>query len=132
MHWIYARGIVMVLLCMILLSGCTSRDNTVPETMISRLEPSSQSQEIENILPGDKETAYDYVTEEHYAKRDDNNIYGVMYIPQNAGDRMPAVIFSHGFGGNYQVGTQYAEKLLDYDIYEVIQNYDKDILLIHG
>ena len=24
---------------------------------------------------------------------------------------MPAVIFSHGFGGNYQVGTQYARGL---------------------
>ena len=30
------------------------------------------------------------------------------------------------------IGRTYAEKLLDYDIYEVIQNYDKDILLIHG
>lgn len=30
------------------------------------------------------------------------------------------------------VGRAYAEQLLDYDIYEVIQNYDKDVLLIHG
>lgn len=26
---------------------------------------------------------------------------------------MPAVIFSHGFGGNYQVGMQYAEALTE-------------------
>lgn len=30
------------------------------------------------------------------------------------------------------VGRTYAENLLDYDIYEAIQNYDKDVLLIHG
>ena len=30
------------------------------------------------------------------------------------------------------VGRAYAEKLLDYDIYEDISAYDKDVLLIHG
>lgn len=54
---------------------------------------------------------YEYETQELYAKRDENRIYGVVYVPQNAGEKMPAVIFSHGFGGNYQVGTQYAEAL---------------------
>lgn len=53
--------------------------------------------------------AYEYETQELYAKRDENRIYGVVYVPQDAGEKMPAVIFSHGFGGNYQVGTQYAE-----------------------
>lgn len=55
--------------------------------------------------------AYEYETQELYAKRDENRIYGVVYIPQDAGEKMPTVIFSHGFGGNYQVGTQYAEAL---------------------
>lgn len=56
-----------------------------------------------------EETAYGYETRELYAKRDGNRIYGLLYVPQNAGKKMPAVIFSHGFGGNYQVGMQYAE-----------------------
>ena len=30
------------------------------------------------------------------------------------------------------VGRAYAEGLLDYDIYEAISAYDKDVLLIHG
>lgn len=30
------------------------------------------------------------------------------------------------------VGRAYAENLLDYDIYEAISTYDKDVLLIHG
>lgn len=58
-------------------------------------------------------TAYRYETQELYAKRDGNQIYGLAYVPQNAGKKMPAVIFSHGFGGNYQVGMQYAEALAE-------------------
>lgn len=54
---------------------------------------------------------YEYKTQELYTRRDENQIYGVVYIPQDAGEKMPTVIFSHGFGGNYQVGTQYAEAL---------------------
>lgn len=30
------------------------------------------------------------------------------------------------------VGRAYAENLLDYDIYEAISVYDRDVLLIHG
>lgn len=58
-------------------------------------------------------TAYRYETQELYAKRDGNQIYGLAYVPKNAGKKMPAVIFSHGFGGNYQVGMQYAEALAE-------------------
>lgn len=52
-----------------------------------------------------------YETQELYAKRDENQIYGLLYTPKDAGKEMPAVIFSHGFGGNHQVGAQYAEAL---------------------
>ncbi len=51
----------------------------------------------------------EYETQELYAQRDGNQIYGLLYIPKDAGEKMPTVIFSHGFGGNYQVGAQYAE-----------------------
>lgn len=111
MRWIYTGGTAIVLLCMALLGGCASNDNTIPDTTVSQIEQPSQSQEMEMTLPNNEDVTYEYMTEELYAERDGNNIYGVMYIPQNAGERMPAVIFSHGFGGNYQVGTQYAEAL---------------------
>ncbi|MFQ9798336.1 MAG: hypothetical protein ACLR23_04730 [Clostridia bacterium] len=42
---------------------------------------------------------HEYETQELYARRDENRIYGVVYIPQDAGEKMPTVIFSHGFGG---------------------------------
>lgn len=54
---------------------------------------------------------YEYETQELYGRRDENQIYGLLCIPENTGEEMPAVIFSHGFGGNYQVGTQYAKTL---------------------
>lgn len=82
---------------MVLISGCAARDNIAPQ--------------MKQPTPDNEGITYEYMTEELYAERNGNNIYGVMYIPQNAGERMPAVIFSHGFGGNYQVGTQYAEAL---------------------
>lgn len=56
---------------------------------------------------------FEYETHEMYVQRDENQIYGVIYIPQNAGEKMPAAIFSHGFGGNYQVGAQYARALAE-------------------
>lgn len=57
------------------------------------------------------EIIYEYETQELYAKRDGHQIYGIVYIPRNTGGKMPAVIFSHGFGGTHSVGTQYAEAL---------------------
>lgn len=60
---------------------------------------------------GDANVEYQYQTQELYAQRDGNRIFGEIYVPQNAGETMPAVIFSHGFGGNYQVGAQYAQAL---------------------
>lgn len=58
-----------------------------------------------------EETLYDYITQDHYVERDGKRIYGVLYTPDNPGEKMPAVIFSHGFGGNYQVGEPYAREL---------------------
>ncbi len=54
---------------------------------------------------------YEYETQEMYARRGENQIYGVLYIPQNTGETMPAIIYSHGFGGSHRSGTQYAEAM---------------------
>ena len=54
---------------------------------------------------------YEYKSQELYARRGDHRIYGVIYIPEGADGPLPAVIFSHGFGGNYQVGIPYAQAL---------------------
>lgn len=111
MRWIYTGGVVILLLCMVLLSGCTAGDKTITEAAAPQIMQPSQSEEADITTPDTEDITYAYITEELYAKRDDNQIYGVIYIPQEADEQMSAVIFSHGFGGNYQVGEQYAEAL---------------------
>lgn len=54
---------------------------------------------------------YQYETEELWAQRDGNQIYGIVYIPRDAGEQMPAVIYSHGFGGTHRAGEDYAKAL---------------------
>ena len=45
------------------------------------------------------------------AKRGNNNIYGVAYVPQGSTEKKPAVIYAHGFGGDYENGAFYARTL---------------------
>lgn len=49
-------------------------------------------QEENPSLPQDQ--TYAYETEDLFAERDGNQIYGQIYIPQNAGEKMPAMIVS--------------------------------------
>lgn len=52
-----------------------------------------------------------YTTQEFYTQHGDKQIYGRLYRPQGTAETYPAVIFSHGFGGDHQVGAQYADAL---------------------
>lgn len=68
--------------------------------------------------------SFEYEVQELSAWRDGNQIYGVVYIPQNhsqgegasrdVAEQMPAVIYSHGYGVTHQNGIQYAEKLAEH------------------
>ena len=101
---------LLLLLCLLLLCGCaqkmpaesSSSDPYDGLTSVPSAEESAQTADA---------GTYEFKTRELLTERDGNRIYGVLYIPQNAGEQMPAVIFSHGFGGNYQVGAGYAEAL---------------------
>lgn len=55
--------------------------------------------------------SYSYTTEELPAQVDGHAIYGEIYIPEGAGEPMPAVIFSHGYGGTHSIGAPYAQAL---------------------
>lgn len=98
-----------LLLCIILFSGCTQKNHTesavYPSDNLIPDKSAGENEQVSNM------NTYEFETQELFAKRDDNQIYGVIYIPQNAGEKMPTVIFSHGFGGTYQVGAGYAEAL---------------------
>ena len=87
-----------------LLGGCRRTDE------LQMTETANELQTAEIQADG---AVYEYKTQEWYVQRDGNRIYGILYLPQNAQDKLPAVIFSHGFGGNYQVGAQYAQALAE-------------------
>ena len=115
------RKDISLLLCMLLsmlvLSGCAG--NRYPfrttEMQTDGVMDKDGTEILSDLETGNSPAAASlnggYETRELSAKRDENQIYGVIYIPQGAGEKMPAVIFSHGFGGNYQVGAQYAGAL---------------------
>lgn len=110
MRWIVTATAVLIP-CMAMLSGCAAGDDTMPETNAVQTVQLSRTEEQDTSLSDTEDFHCEYITEELCAERDGNKIYGVVYIPQDAGEQMPAVIFSHGFGGNYQVGAQYAQAL---------------------
>ncbi len=90
-------------------SGCAQTESPDPAAHASSLvlqEETSSKSTTASVQP-----VYEYETQELYAQRGENRIYGVIYIPQNAGEQLPAVIFSHGFGGTHAVGTPYAQAL---------------------
>lgn len=103
----------------LVLGGCAgeNRDIASPETQPDYVVAEDESQtpsvlETENTQPSEN-LIYEYETLELYASRDDNQIYGVVYIPQDAGEQLPAVIYAHGYGVTHQNGIQYAEKLAE-------------------
>ena len=84
-----------LLLCLFPAGGCAASFGVLP--------PSAAAED----------TTYAYTTQELYAERDGNRIYGMLYRPQDAGEKLPAVILSHGFGGTYRVGVPYAQALAE-------------------
>lgn len=114
------------------LGGCTQEQTSVqpaageevqqvqeqqpaPQQQPTQQQEAAQQPETEPVQqqPASPEVTYSCRTQELYAQRGENRIYGVVYIPQGAGNKMPAVIFSHGFGGTHAVGSTYAEALAE-------------------
>lgn len=52
-----------------------------------------------------------YHMEELSVTLDGQRIYGLLYLPREWQEPLPAVIFSHGFGGSHNVGDSYARAL---------------------
>lgn len=100
----------IVVLCASVLSACVKMDENSTTKSASQNTPSISVRQ-ENEFHVSDQSIYEYQIEELYALRDGKQIYGVVYIPQNAGEQMPAIIYSHGFGGSHQYGTQYAKAM---------------------
>ena len=101
------------------ISGTSQIDEWIAEldlNLPSGSETSSadlSSADLSSAKPDIRGRAYEYDTQELSVDREGNQIYGVIYVPRDAGGQMPAVIFSHGFGGRYTTGAPYAEALAE-------------------
>lgn len=89
-------------------------NRSLDEAQTEELKEETQKQEAtDQGLQAADNRMFEYEVQELYAHRDDRRIYGVVYIPQEAGEQMPAVIYAHGYGVTHQNGIQYAEKLAE-------------------
>ncbi len=115
------KRILGILLGSMVIYSAMPGNGTRPQITVSNVDISTSNETLEetesssdisksNFQVSDQ-PIYEYEIRELYASRDENQIYGIIYIPQNAGDKMPAIIYSHGFGGSHQYGTQYAEAM---------------------
>lgn len=112
---------VWTLLVSVVLSVSLAGCNGEAQTPASPTEvPSSQQVETAPPAPtgGTQDTAidwdslsYSYTTQELPAQVDGHAIYGEIYIPDGIEESMPAVIFSHGYGGTHSIGAPYAQAL---------------------
>ena len=94
----------LLLLGIMLLGGCTqiqNGDSHATDNASNGLIATEPAKDNEQRI-------YEFETRELYARREEKQIYGVLYMPQNADDQMPAVIYSHGFGGSHSSAAQYA------------------------
>ena len=116
--------ILMVTFCIGMLGGCAGKMNTAgggaekidtdfqnaENTDTTEMEPAvSYGTNIEET----EESMYEYEIRELHAENNGKQIYGIEYVPQNAGGRMPTIIYSHGFGDTHRSGMDYADTLAE-------------------
>lgn len=110
----------VLLACLLLLGGCgragrAAEDAGTAESLPAEQEEAQTEEPEEETFAEEAQAAdgrtFAYEIQELPTQRDGNRIYGVVYIPQDAGGQMPAVIYAHGYGVTHQNGIQYAERL---------------------
>lgn len=53
------------------------------------------------------------ITEEHCLERDDQKIYGKLFLPEKSDAPLPLVILSHGLGSDHLIMEPYAESFAE-------------------
>ena len=104
--------ILCLVIALIMTTGCAggTAGDTDGSSDGTGNDPASEAGAGASVTEG----TYSYETVEFSVPSTDGakkDIYGVFYIPKGAGDKLPTVIFSHGYGGTHRVGVPYAEAL---------------------
>ncbi len=87
------RICIIPIIAVFLLSGCAHKSE----------------QEYQQLKTG--EAFYEYESYELSTESNGKQIYGVIYVPMIRDKELPAIIYSHGFGGSYRYGIDYAEEM---------------------
>lgn len=111
------RILTFLLSCVLSLSltACGEAPGTAQEPTQNTQPPAQQAEmqsppETEPVIDWEGRN-YEYTVEELPAEVDGHSIYGRIYLPVGAEGPVPAVIFSHGYGGNNSTGAPYAREL---------------------
>lgn len=111
--WVFLLGVVLSAG----LTGCGGESQTpvvppgVPSPQQMETAAPAATDDILNNAIGWNGLDDSYTTQELPTEVDSHAIYGEIYIPDRAGEPMPAVIFSHGYGGTHSIGAPYAQAL---------------------
>lgn len=118
----------ILIACSLISGGCGSTGNTADtgtRESAPAIQEEAQTKEAEEFtekspevvskerIPAAEDRIFEYEIRELPAQRDGNHIYGVAYVPLDAGEQMPAAIYAHGYGVTHQNGIQYAERLAE-------------------
>ena len=117
--------ILMVTFCIGMLGGCAGKMDTAGGGRAEKIDTDFQNAgnvdttEMEPAVSYGidteeaEESMYEYEIRELYAENNGKQIYGIEYVPQNAGGRIPTIIYSHGFGDTHRSGMDYADTLAE-------------------
>ncbi|MCH5297022.1 MAG: alpha/beta hydrolase [Ruminococcus sp.] len=98
--------LTLIIFCAILFIGCNGSSGE-EQTVVQTDSTQDTTEQDSNMEIG---KMYEYKIEELWCKRDNNNIYGQIYIPQGENNqKFPTVIVGHGFTGRYSNNVRYAE-----------------------
>ena len=109
-----------IMLLVFFLFGCSQKTEDNPSKEPEETQQETVSSTTTTTASTTKAApAYEYEELELTAYRGDNMIYGLMYRPKNAGEKLPTVIHAHGFNSSYSSGIKYAVALAGkgYNVY---------------
>ena len=89
------------------LTGCERNASVEEEIQASPVMEENITEKVQERI-NLQDNNYSFVTRTINTDNDGKNIYGIAYIPQGAGEKLPTVVYAHGFNSTSESGAAYA------------------------